>query len=162
MDEEKDISKLLAEAERQINNGSSSKARDILIPLVDQSNAHALFLYASFSVAKIETTAEFEKRSIAMLCKAVELGHAAAAYSLGVRYEFGDGVVCDNKRAALLFKQSAEKGYPKAMLSYGLDLVYGSNGIQQSKALGVNMIKDAAMAGVPEAFEELSALGESI
>lgn len=162
MDKSEDINHKLKSAENFINEGHLRKARDILAPLAKQSNAEALFLYSSFSISKDETEAEFEERSIEMLGKAVELGHARAAYALGVRYDFGDGVVCDKNRAALLFKQSAESGYPKAKLSYGLDLIYGSHGIPQNRDLGLTMLKAAANAGVSEASEELTALGKSI
>lgn len=162
MDKSENINNKLKSAEKFISDGRLSEAKDILAPLAEQSNAEALFLYSSFSISKDETEAEFEERSIEMLCKAVELGHARAAYALAVRYDFGDGVDCDKNRAALLFKQSAESGYPKAKLSYGLDLIYGSNGVSQNRDLGLTMLKEAAKAGISEAFEELAALGESI
>jgi len=162
MDNSKDVESKISFAEKLISEGQLRKARAILAHLAEQFNADALFLYSTFSISKEETVAEFERRSIEMLEKAAELGHAKAAYALGVCYEFGDGVICDKSRAASLFKKSAEGGYPKAKLSYGLDLIYGSNGIPQNRDLGVALLKEAAKAGVSEALDELAALGESI
>jgi len=162
MDKSKDVEDKIIFAEKLISEGQLRKARAILAPLVEQSNADALFLRSTFSISKEETVAEFEKRRIEMLEKAAELGHAKAAYALGLCYEFGDGVICDKSRAASLFKKSAEGGYPKAKLSYGLDLIYGSNRIPQSRDLGVVLLKEAAKAGVSEALGELAALGESV
>jgi len=97
-----------------------------------------------------------------MLEKAVELGHAKAAYALGVCYDFGDLVTCDKSRAALLFKKSAESGCSKVKLVYGLDLIHGFNGFPQNRNLGLVMLNETASAGVSEALEELAMLGESI
>lgn len=158
MDNVEEIRSKIALAEELINSGSLKKARDILAPLVESSNADALFLYSTFSISKDESEEDFERRSLDMLIKAAELGHAKANYALAVRYDFGDGVACNKEHAAQLFKKSAEGGYSKAKLNYSLDLIYGTHGIAQDKFLGVKLLKAAAEEGVEGALEELSSL----
>lgn len=158
MDNADEISNRIKLAEDMINDGRLRKARDILAPLVKESNADALFLCSTFSISKDEAEDDFEKRSIDMLTRAAELGHAKATYALAVRYDFGDGVICNKEHAALLFKKSAEGGYSKAKLNYALDLIYGSNGMPQDKSHGITLLKEAAEEGVEGASEELSNL----
>ena len=57
--------------------------------------------------------------------------------------------------ASALYTQAAEAGYPRAKLSYGLNLFYGSHGMQKDESLGLAMIKQAAAEHVDGAIEAL-------
>lgn len=149
---------LLKKAEVYIDQGDIEKARLILQPLVEEKNAEAIFLRSTFSLADEETEEEFEVRSIEMLTESARLGHPAALYALAVCYDFGDMVEQNSEQAATLFKEAAEAGYSKAKLNYGLDLIYGSNGIPKNECLGLSLIEEAANEGVEGAKEELEEL----
>jgi len=63
-------------------------------------------------------------------------------------------------RAAKLFKLAALAGDESAQLSYGLDLYYGSNGIEKDIELGLEYIRLSASSGIEAAREVLIEFGE--
>ena len=148
----------LIEANELIENGDLREAKLLLQPLIAKKIPEAIFLGSKFYIAGEESVDDFEKRSIDMLAEAADLGHAAATYALAVCYALGDVVEQNPEYAAMLFKKSAEAGYSKAKLSYGLDLIYGSNGIGEDQTLGMSFIKQAAEDGVDGASEEFASL----
>lgn len=131
----------------------------MLQPLIDRKNPAALFLYAHLSISGTETEEEYDARRLGILRSLNDLGYAPGIYEFGICYEIGDLVERDHLFASALYKRAAELGYPKAKLSYGLDLYYGSNGIKKDEALGLEFIKQAAAENVEGAdaqWNELS------
>lgn len=154
------VRQALDSAKKEIEQGDCSLAYKALQPLIEIENPEALYLFSMFCLPDSETIEEFEQRSFSVLMKAAEKEYPPAQYALGVYYDGGDIVKQDKLKAALLFKNSANNGYPKAQLSYGLDLYYGSNGIQEDICLGLSFIREAAANGIEEAAETLKELGE--
>lgn len=93
-----------------------------------------------------------------MLKRLNDVGYAPGIYELGICYEMGDLVKQDPVLASALYKKAAELGYQKAKLSHGLDLYYGSNGIEKNEALGLVFIKQAADKNVEGADARWSEL----
>lgn len=87
-----------------------------------------------------------------------ELGYAPAMYALAVCHEMGELIEENKEAAAKLFKKSAEAGYPKAKISHGLNLYYGSNGIKMNKEQALNFLEDAQKDGIEGVNELLSEL----
>ena len=68
---------------------------------------------------------------------AAKAGHLEALHEAGLVYHTGfGGVEQDKRKAAQIFKASAEKGHPASKRFYGLDLFYGSCGIEKDESLG--------------------------
>lgn len=130
----------------------------MLKPLIDRGDPAALFLYAHFSISALESDREFDVRRIGILKRLNDVGYAPGIYELGICYEIGDLVKQDPILASALYKKAAESGYPKAKLSHGLDLYYGSNGIEKNEALGLAFIKQAADENVEGAYARWSEL----
>jgi TPR repeat protein len=155
------ISELLKKARHEIDCGECKTALGILMPLIKGKNPEALFLYSMFSVSGEETDEEFEQRSISLLKESSDLGYAPAMYALAVCYKFGDLVPKDVSRSQALFKKSADAGYARAKLEHGLNLVYGTEKIEQNEKLGISLIKEAADEGLEEAIDTLQQLTKS-
>lgn len=118
-------SDVLSKAEGEINAGNIKSAFELLHHLIEERNPAALFLYAHFSIRDVETEDEYDARRIEILQSLADLGYAPAIYEFAVCCEIGDLVRSDPIRASNLYRRAAELGYPKAKLSYGLDLYYG-------------------------------------
>jgi len=151
---------IIAKANGLIESGKYEKAYELLLPLLDKRDPEALFLFSTFQVDTSESIQEFEIRSLNLIKEAADLELPEALYTLGVIYETGDGVTSDMNKASSLFKKAAERGHSRAKLSYGLDLVYGSNGISQDKILGLTFIKESVSEGVEGAEELLDSISD--
>jgi len=68
--------------------------------------------------------------------------------NLGYKYEIGDGVEQDLKKACEYYKKAAEGGLPIAQSNYGLFLSNG-RGCRKNMKKAVEMFKAAADAGEP-------------
>ena len=146
--DKQEIKLLLEQANNELEIGNCKSAYSLLLPLLEKKIPEALFLYSRFSIGGTETDQEFEERSFSLLIECSNLKYPPALYSLGVCYDTGDLVDRDSLKAALLFKNAAERGYSKAKLNYGLDLFYGSNGIPRDKSLGISYVEEAVDAEV--------------
>ena len=153
------IRESLNAAKKEIEQGDCCLAYKILQPLIEDGIPEALFLFSMFSLPNSESIEDFEKRSVRLLVEAAACEYPPAQYALGICYDGGDLVEQDKLKAALLFKAAAIGGYSKAQLSYGLDLYYGSNGIQKDTELGVVFVRKAAETGIAEAVTFLDELG---
>ncbi|MDD5273684.1 MAG: hypothetical protein PHU14_13305 [Methylovulum sp.] len=149
------IETILRKAVKAIDSGDCQQAFELLSPLIDENYPESLFLYSTFSLSKIETESEFEARRIRLLQIASEAGYVPAIYELAVCYDVGDFVNKDNFKASGLYKKAAEGGNSKAKLYHGLNLFYGSNGLNRDQKLGLDYIKQAATEGIEEAGQKL-------
>lgn len=147
--------KLLEAAESALDSLGCKAALTLLEPLLAKREPGALYLYSRFSVSESESENEFEVRSLQMLKEASDAGYLPAIYSLAFCYEIGDLVEADPNYAASLFKVAADKGYSKAKFRHGLNVYYGTQGMPESKPLGLELIRAAADEGVEDASDYL-------
>lgn len=139
-----------------VEQGKLKKALVVLQPLLHADDPEALFLYSTFSIRGSETAAEFERRSFNLLHRSAALGFAPAIYALGCCYETGDLVDADPVQASTLFRQAADMGHSKGKFRHGLNLYYGTNGIEKHSSEGLRLIRAAAAEGVEDAEEFLN------
>ncbi len=149
---------LINRAKQEIDSGDINVAKEILLPLVGQKNPAAMLLYATVSADLNESNEEFEARSISLIQEAAGLGYEPAIYELAVCYMQGDRIHQAPELASSLFQSLAENGYSRAKLDHGLDLYYGSNGIQKDQQRGLDFIRQAVMEKIDEAKDVLAAL----
>lgn len=114
------------------------------------------------SVDKIETQEEafntphpdFPPPSFETLLAQAEKGNAQAQYLLGQRYNFGDGVTQDRKKAVAWQTRAATQGHATAQ--YVLGLMYSAGeGVQQDTKQAVAWISRSAEQGLAEAQHAL-------
>ncbi len=84
-----------------------------------------------------------------------EQGHAAAQNSLGVMYEYGDGVPKDYAEAIKWYRIAAEQSYVAAQNNLGVMYQYGM-GVQQDYVEAVKWFRRAADQGLATAQRNLS------
>lgn len=155
--ENNDEQKILQDAEAALNTlGDCSVVYELIKPLLTKNNPAALFLYSKFSIAGMETEDEFDIRRMELLNKSADSGYLPAVYELAVCFDLGDLVEQDHIIAGRLYKKAAEAGYAKAKLSHGLNLFYGSNGMNKDELQGMALIQTAALENVEEAKEFLN------
>jgi TPR repeat protein len=140
--------KILRKARDKLAIGSCGAAYKLLIPLLEEMNPEALFLYSTFSISGTESNADFDERRIRLLESSSRVGYAPAICALAACYDIGDLVERDVVKASSLYKKAAEAGYAKAKLSHGLNLYYGSNGISKDEVLGLSLIRQAVNENV--------------
>lgn len=128
-----------------VDKSDSDKAWNLLRPLVNKNNGAAIFYAASISLPN-ETQEEFEQRHIKQLEKSAKIGYVPAIHELAIRFDSGDPVVRNTNKAALLFREAAQKGHPHAQWIHGEDLLYGRNGIEKNEKLGIEYITKSADA----------------
>jgi hypothetical protein len=96
-------------------------------------------------------------KSLAELKKAAKSGNAKARYQLGLRYETGDGVKQDYKRARALYEQAAAGGVGDAI--YRLGRFYQNGfGVETDPSQARDFYHAAALANVPLAQYNLGAM----
>lgn len=81
---------------------------------------------------------------------AAELGHASAAYELGLAYAAGDGVPEDLELSAWWTNRAADLGDPGAQFLVGSSF-YGGIGVEQDVPRGLSFLERAAAQGHPKA-----------
>ncbi len=81
---------------------------------------------------------------------AAELGHAGAAYELGLAYAVGDGVPEDLDLSAQWINRAADLGDAGAQFLVGSSF-YGGIGVEQDVPLGLSFLERAAAQGHPKA-----------
>ncbi|MEW5251206.1 tetratricopeptide repeat protein [Microbulbifer discodermiae] len=150
-----DVFSIIKHALAEADEGNFENALDLLDSLVVTENPAALFYASSLSAASRESIEDFEERSIKQLKKSADSGYAPAIHELGVHYDNGQLVQRDTEKAAQLFRQAAEKGHPHAQWIHGLDLLHGSNGIEQDEQLGIDFVKKSALSKFEGALESL-------
>lgn len=143
-------------AREAILNDNAQDAKDILDNFPDKNNPEALYLLSMFSFPESETHDEYDKRRIELIKQSAKMGYAPAVFSLGVEYDTGNLIEKDPAQAAKLFKQAAEAGHAHSQWIYGIDLIYGTNGIIKNEQLGVEYIKESAAAKFEGALTTLS------
>ena len=78
--------------------------------------------------------------------KNAEQGDADAQYTLGVRYDTGEGVVQDKREAVKWYRKAAEQGYPEAQHNLGV-MYSNGEGVEQDNREAVKWYRKAAEQG---------------
>lgn len=86
-----------------------------------------------------------------------EQGNPEAQFSMGLRYDLGDGVERDPELAAQWFAEAASAGVAGACLYLGMKYEFGA-GVKQDKAAAINWYEQAAVQGWPQAAFLLGSL----
>lgn len=85
-------------------------------------------------------------------------GSAEAQFELAQLYEKGHGVPQDLERALVLYKQSADQGYPDALNDVGFIYFQGSLNVKRNPALGLEYFERAADMRHPQAMFNFAAM----
>lgn len=91
-----------------------------------------------------------QSKEIRDLIKKAEQGDDVAQYTLGVRYETGQGVAQDDKEAVKWYTKAAEQGIAEAQCSLGLRYANGYGVIEDYKE-AVKWLRKAAEQGYADA-----------
>ncbi|BCO09879.1 hypothetical protein GF1_22550 [Desulfolithobacter dissulfuricans] len=86
----------------------------------------------------------------APLRELADKGDGEAAFALGLRYEYGDGVERDPEEAMYWFSRAGESNVPAAWLYQGMKYLTG-NGVEQDRARAEQYLQKAALHGWPMA-----------
>ncbi len=86
----------------------------------------------------------------ATLRELADKGDGEAAFALGLRYEYGDGVARNPKEAWYWFSRAGEKNIAGAWLYLGMKYLTG-NGVEQNRAQAEQYLQKAALQGWPMA-----------
>lgn len=150
-----EVAATISQALAAIDEFDTDKFWELLEPLISNQDAAALF-YAAMVGYPGETLAGFEKRHIEQLQASAKLGYVPAIHELAIRYDAGDTVAQDTRKAAQLFKLAAQQNHPHSQWIHGEDLLYGRNGIEKDEQLGIQYIKKSAEAKFEGALETLA------
>ena len=132
------------------------KLFQLIKPHVLEKDPDALYIYACFTLDEWNEDEEtFLARRIKYLHFAAKYGVLEALHELGLYYHTGQGIEQDKNKAAGLFKAAAERGHSYSKLYYGLDLFYGSCGIEKDEGMGVLYVREAVDEGVEDAHQSL-------
>jgi TPR repeat protein len=137
----------LRRAELAIESGDNKVAFKLLNPLMAAQVPEALYLGSCIAV-----------EGLWLLNQAARLHHPESLYTLGVHFDCGDAVPKSSVVASALFEQAAVLGHSRAKLSFGLDLVHGTNRVPKNYELGLKYVREAAQEGVESAVEVLAKL----
>ena len=85
-------------------------------------------------------------QELADLIALAEAGATEAQYSIGVKYDTGEGVPQDDAEAVIWYRRAAEQGHAGAQYSLGLMYDYGE-GVPQDDAEAVRWYRLAAEQG---------------
>lgn len=82
---------------------------------------------------------------------------ADSMHNLALCAEKGVGGTPDPARAAMLYQQAAERGYPKSMCALG-NLYVAGRGVPKDEGKGAELCRQAALLGEPDAETDLGNL----
>lgn len=91
-----------------------------------------------------------QPEDINALIKSAEGGDAVAQFTLGSRYDFGEGVEQNDSKAVEWYKKAAEKGLPAAQFNLGL-MYQNGQGVVKSDSQAVEWYRKAAEQEYPSA-----------
>jgi len=128
-------------------------AIDLLNAAAVLNNIHALDLLGNVYRKRIPGLIEPNyDESFRLFSRATDLGFLDAQGNLGVLYINGQGVAKDEKKAAALFKDGAEKGNPSCMFYYAMCLE-GGVGVEKDESTAKEWYVKAARGGDRRAIE---------
>jgi len=149
-------------ADQLFENGDVEELYQLIEPFIKANDPYALFLYSSFSLERLnESDEDFEKRSIELLKGASDGGLADASYRLGVLYLYGDVPSEQDKNSSFYFERAIAQGHSHSKFTYGFNLYYGTDDVEQNKTRGIQLLKEAAQEGIKLAEEELKIIYNS-
>jgi TPR repeat protein len=147
--------KVLDDARACINAEKFEEAYRLLMPLIAAGNAEAMYLGAGFSLAN-EKSEEYERRHLELIVQSAGKDYPPALYVIGVYHDTGEMVSVDKAKAAQFFKRAAELKHAHSQCIHGIDLLYGTNGIEKDEQRGIQYILESAKAKFRGALETLA------
>ena len=96
---------------------------------------------------------------MAWYCKAAERGSAHAQFSLGLRYDAGNGVLQDAAKAFSWYRRAAEQGHARAEFNLGTMYAEG-HGTDADPVQAWAWLELAANHGMPQAMRARTLLGQ--
>lgn len=111
----------------------------------DRQRAEAVYAKALEERTKGNATA-----AVSGFREAADLGHAGAAYELGLAYMHGRGVAKDLELSAVWINRAADLGDPGAQFLVGSSF-YGGIGVEQDITRGLEFLERSANQGHPKA-----------
>jgi TPR repeat protein len=98
---------------------------------------------------------------MAWYCKAAERGNAHAQFSLGLRYDAGNGVQQDAAKALSWYRRAAEQGHARAQFNLGTMYAQG-HGVAADEAQAWAWLNLAAGQGIWQASRALAQLAQGM
>lgn len=154
-----DVADAIEQARKFLREERFSEARQVLDVLVKAGNPEAQYLESGFSRPG-ELLEDFERRRIELLTCSANQDYPPALYALGAIYDSESQEPTDRHKAAQLFRRAALLGHAHSQWIYGIDLLYGSNGIEQDVQLGIAQIIAAGEGKFKGALETLARFHE--
>jgi TPR repeat protein len=136
-----------------LEHDEHKKAFNLLEVYLKKGRPEAEYLYSKMPN---EMEGTVEAHHINYITRSAKKDYPPALYILGAYYDTGDYVELNKAKAAFLFKQAALCGHAHSQWIHGEDLLYGRNGIEQNKALGIEYIKKSADAKFEGALETMA------
>lgn len=153
--------KWITNAFTEIDKGNMNNAYKHIKSKLDENNPEAQYIYAMYISHENESAEEYDKRSLNYIHLSAKQMYPPALYELGVRFQYGMGVLKDEIQASQLFKHAAELGHGKAKLSYAIDLFLGRNNVSKNETQARLLISeciDSGIEGASQLIEELNGL----
>lgn len=132
---------------RSDGNKDYAKAKEYFELVIKLQPDH---VFAKFRLGEIYSIEQDLPNSFRLYQEAADAGCAAALYTLGIRYEHGEGVEKDIALATELITKAADLGH--AMAQYNLSMRYAvGEGVEQDGAKNIFWCLKAAAGGSAEA-----------
>lgn len=129
------------------NNQDYAKAKEYFQLAIKLQPDH---VFAKFRLGEIYSVEQDLPNALRLYQEAAEAGCAAALYTLGIRYEHGEGVEQDIALATELITKAAELGH--AMAQYNLSMRYAvGEGVEEDSDKDIFWCLKAAAGGSAEA-----------
>lgn len=129
------------------NNQDYAKAKEYFQLVIKLQPDH---VFAKFRLGEIYSVEEDLPNALRLYQEAAEAGCSAALYTLGIRYEHGEGLEQDIALATELITKAAELGH--AIAQYNLSMRYAvGEGVEQDSAKDIFWCLKAAAGGSAEA-----------
>lgn len=150
-----EVARAIADVKFLFQKACFVEAHKLLDPLVDAGNPEAQFIASNFSKLD-ESPDEFERRRMELLERSASQDYPPALYSLGAQFDSESNDPSVRCKAAQLFRRAALLGHAHSQWIFGLNLLYGSNGIGKDVALGIEQISASAAKKFQGALETLA------
>ena len=135
---------------QMLDNGQHAEAWEILGPLIDAEQVHAMYVAGNMYV-KGQGVPKDAAKALEMYQKAADAGSAQAMNEIGIIYREGEGVPIDLKRALMSFEEAALGGAPLGGLNAGFAHFLG----QGTEASEINGYAWSSLSSLDSARENM-------
>jgi TPR repeat protein len=159
MNNASDVNEKLKIAKAAFDDLNFKEALPLLLELADQSVPEAcmdlgyLYKYGNEDIQADEQLSSFWYSKYFFLLKTLSnQGDHDAAFELACCYQYGDNIRCDEKKAVELYTNSATEGHAKSQFHLSSLWRYGWCGLPKNAQMFLYWLKEAVIAGYPEAL----------